>query len=146
PARPLGHAEGREAGGLERRTLLEERRVGGIGAGPAAFDIVDAQTIKRQRDLALVLGGEIHALSLRPIAQGGIENIEPLPGYFLISQVVPCGPSFSMMPLASNSSRMRSLSAKFLAARAALRASIASAMATSSTFALAAIFSCTLEK
>ena len=63
---------------FERRTFGEEGRVGGIGAGPAAFDVIDAQAVERQRDLALVLDREIHALGLRAVAQSGVENIEAL--------------------------------------------------------------------
>src|SRR5262249_37383922 len=145
-ARPLGHPKRREAGGFERWALLEESRVSGIGARPAAFDVIDAQPVQGQRDLALVLDGEIHALSLSPVTQRGVKDVEAFAAHLRTSQVVPCGPSFSTIPFASSSSRMRSLSAKFLAARAALRASMASAMATSSTLAFAATFSCTLEK
>jgi hypothetical protein len=56
----------------------------------------------------------------------------------LISHVVPVGPSFKTMPLASSSSRMRSLSAKFLAARAAFLAAIAISIEFLSTPAAAA--------
>src|SRR6185312_15312746 len=131
---------------LQRRTIGEKRRVGGIGARPAAFDVVHAQAIQGERDLALVLDREIDALRLGAIAQGGVEDEEALAAHFFTSQLVPCGPSFNTIPLASKSSRMRSLSAKFFALRAALRAAMASAMATSSTLALEAIFICTLEK
>ena len=75
-ARALGHAESGEAGVFQRRALGEERRVGRVGAGPAAFDIIDAEVVQRQRDLALVFDREIDALRLRPVAQRGVEEIE----------------------------------------------------------------------
>ena len=101
---------------FQRRALGEESGVGRIGAGPAAFDVIDAQRVERQRDLALVLDGEIDALRLRPVAQGGVEEIEAfalgspldLPG-----RAVAARPS-ARCPWPARSSRMRSLSAKFL--------------------------------
>ena len=74
----LGHAEGDEHRVFERRRRGEELRVGRVGARPAAFDVIDAQRVERERDLALVLDGEIHALRLRAVAQRGVEEIEAL--------------------------------------------------------------------
>src|SRR5690606_4401755 len=51
--------------------------VGGIGAGPAALDVVDAELVERARDGDLVRHGEVDALGLRPVAQGRIEEIDP---------------------------------------------------------------------
>ena len=71
----LGHAEGGEARALERRAFGEERRVGRVGAGPAALDVIDAERVERERDLALVLDGEVDALRLRPVAQRRVEEV-----------------------------------------------------------------------
>jgi hypothetical protein len=74
--RPLGHAEGAEARAL-RRLLLEELRVERIGAGIAAFDIVEAEiVIEHPGDLHLVVEREIDAGRLRAVAQGRVEEVE----------------------------------------------------------------------
>ena len=65
----------------ERKLLGEERRVGRVGARPAAFDVIDAQRIERQRDLPLVLDGEIDALRLRAVAERGVEEKEAFAGH-----------------------------------------------------------------
>ena len=64
--------------GAQGRRFGEKLAVGRIGAGPAAFDIVDTQGIQRQGDLALFRGRELHALRLLPVAQRGVEKIKPL--------------------------------------------------------------------
>ena len=74
---PLGHAEGGEGGTLQRRLVAKKSRVGGIGAGIAAFHVVDAQLVQQGRNQPLVLDGEIHARGLRAIAQRGVEEVEP---------------------------------------------------------------------
>ena len=61
---------------VKRRRVGEEGGVGRIGAGPAAFDIVDAERVERQRDRALVLDREVDALRLRAVAQRGVEQID----------------------------------------------------------------------
>ncbi len=72
------HAEGHELGVLEVRRIGEEAVVGRIGARPAALDVVDAEKIELARDGGLVGHGEIHALGLGAVAQGGVEEIEPV--------------------------------------------------------------------
>src|SRR3546814_10086377 len=61
-------------------------------------------------------------------------------------QLVPSGPSSSSMPCAFSSSRMRSASAKFLALRASLRASIFSAINRRKTESSASLFSLDLSQ
>ena len=73
-----GHAEGHELGVLEFGRIGEEAVVGRIGAGPAALDVVDAQKVELARDRGLVGHGEVHALGLRAVSQGGVEEIEPV--------------------------------------------------------------------
>ena len=73
-----GHAEGHELGVPELGRIGEEAVVGRVGAGPAALDVVDAQKVELARDRGLVGHGEIHALGLRAVSQGGVEEIEPV--------------------------------------------------------------------
>src|SRR5262249_42685643 len=136
----LGHAEGRELRAADRRAVGEERGVRRVRAGPAALDIVDAECIQRQRDLTLVLDGEVDTLRLRAVAQRRVENEKALLHRFT-SQVVPSGPSFRTIPLAASSSRIRSEREKSFAFRAALRFSIACAISASFTWTRGAIFS-----
>ena len=72
----LGHAEGGEAGGAQVRGGLEEGAVGGVGAGPAALDVVDAEAVEGLGDAGLVLDGEVDALALLAVAEGGIVEVE----------------------------------------------------------------------
>ena len=53
----------------QRASGGEELGVLGIGAGPAAFDVVDAQLVELLRDLQLVLDGEGDALHLGAVAE-----------------------------------------------------------------------------
>ena len=57
-AGPARRAEGRQTGGLEfcRFGEFEEPLVTGIGTGPAAFDVVDADVIQSFGDLEFVFG------------------------------------------------------------------------------------------
>ena len=70
------HAEGHELGVLELGRIGEEAVVGRIGAGPAALDVVDAQQVELARDRDLVGDGEVDALGLGAVSQGGVEEIE----------------------------------------------------------------------
>src|SRR5213075_2208509 len=64
------------------------------------------------------------AADLFPISGRREHDLDGVGAQEAASQVVPVGESFSTMPLASRSLRMRSASAKFFAAFAAARASI----------------------
>ena len=77
----LGHAEGGQAGVAQRRDGGEEGAVGGVGARPAAFDVVDAEAVERLADPALVLDGEVDALALLAVAEGGVVEVEALAGH-----------------------------------------------------------------
>ncbi len=77
----LGHAEGGHAGVAELWRRLEEGAVGGIGAGPAALDVVEAEGVERLGDAGLVLGGEVHALGLLAVAERGVVEGEALAGH-----------------------------------------------------------------
>ena len=79
----LGHAEGREGGVDEARVGLEELRIGDVGAGIAALDVVDADIVEGAGDQPLVLEREIHARRLRAVAQGCIEQVEAFAGHGL---------------------------------------------------------------
>ena len=70
------HAERGEAGVVERGFLGKEFGVGGIGAGIAALDIVDAEFVQHLRDHLLVMQGEVDAIGLRAVAQRGVEQIK----------------------------------------------------------------------
>ena len=74
-AGPPRHAEGGE-GGAELALLGEQLRVGRVGAGIAALDIVDAEIVEHVRDRELVVEREIDAVGLRAVAQRGVEEIE----------------------------------------------------------------------
>jgi hypothetical protein len=54
----------------------EEFGVRRVGAGIAAFDIVDAEIIEHVRDDLLVMQREVDAIGLRAVAQGRVEEIE----------------------------------------------------------------------
>ncbi len=90
--RPLGHAEGGEGGGLQHRRRLEKIAVGGVGPGPAALDIVEAEIIQRPRDLDLIGGGEVDPLGLLAIAQRGVEEGEAFAGHIRRSDCHPRPP------------------------------------------------------
>ena len=75
-ARPPRHAEGGELG-LQAVVLAEEFRVGRIGAGIAALDVIDAELVEHARDRHLVGEREVDAVGLRAVAQRGVEQIEP---------------------------------------------------------------------
>ena len=112
------------------RASAKSLRVGRVGAGIARLDIVDPERIELLGDQPFVLDREIDAVGLRAVAQRRVVEREPFAGHRATSQVVTSSPvfgslaSFSVMPMASSSSRMRSASLKFFALRAALRASI----------------------
>ena len=52
----------------------EELLVLGIGAGPAALDVVDAQLVQLLRNDELVVHGERDGLALRAVPESGIEG------------------------------------------------------------------------
>src|SRR6266508_3602173 len=91
-ARSPGRSEGRDLGGLEDGVLhaLKEAQVLGVGARPAAFDIVDAERIEALRDADLVLHGEGHTFSLGAIAEGRIVDLDQA-GHGLLSSRCPQG-------------------------------------------------------
>ena len=77
-ARASGHAEGNEARALEPRIGGEELSIGRVGARPAALDIINAQLIQRGGNPALISNGKVHALCLRTIPQGSVEQEDAL--------------------------------------------------------------------
>ena len=54
------------------RRALEELDVLGVGAGPAAFDVVEADLVQARGDAQLVGQREDHALALGAVAQRGV--------------------------------------------------------------------------
>ena len=76
---PLGHAESDKTG-FFGRLLQEKFAVERIGTGIAAFDIIHAQPVQQSGNLPLVLEREIDPRGLRPVAQGRVEQIEPVRG------------------------------------------------------------------
>ena len=76
-ARPSGAAEGRHLRARGRRLphAAEELGVLGIGAGPAALDVVDAEAVEDAGDLHLVLQREGETLALGAVTEGGV--VEP---------------------------------------------------------------------
>ena len=79
-ARAFGHAKGGEPC-LRRRRGVEKSAVGRVGAGPAAFDVIHAKRVERAGDLAFLIGGELHALGLLPVTQGGVVEGEARAGH-----------------------------------------------------------------
>ena len=73
------HAEGHEAG-RPRASLCEEGRIGRIGAGITALDIIHAETIEHVGDRNLFLEREIDAGRLLAVAQGRVEEEDALLG------------------------------------------------------------------
>ncbi len=71
---PPGRAEGRDLGmaELDFADILEEGDVLGIGAGPAALDVVDAEFVEFLGDADLVGHQEGDVLGLGAVAQGGV--------------------------------------------------------------------------
>ena len=69
----------------------EEIRIRGIGAGIAALHIIDAEAVKHAGDQDLVLDREVDPVGLRPVAQGGVEEIQPLTCPWRSSCELPCG-------------------------------------------------------
>ena len=57
---------------------FEKLAIRWIGSGPTTFDIINPELIQRSSDLHFVLGGKLHALGLRPIAQRRVVKVEPL--------------------------------------------------------------------
>ena len=83
-AGPPRHAESGERG-AHRPLFGEEFGVDRIGAGIAAFDIVDAELVEHARDRELVGEREIDAVGLRAVAQRGIEQIKALARHDAVS-------------------------------------------------------------
>ena len=74
-ARPARHAEGGEVS-PQFAVRAEQFGVGRIGAGIAAFDIVDAEFVEHAGDRKLVGQREVDAIGLRAVAQRSVEQIE----------------------------------------------------------------------
>jgi len=73
-----GHAEGCDLPLFHFRQFGEEGIIGGIGANPAAFHVINAQQVKLLGDGGLVVDAEIHTLSLGAVTQGAIIEIDSL--------------------------------------------------------------------
>ncbi len=71
---PAGGAEGDEFRLLQPDPphLPEELHVAGIGARPAALDVLDAELVEFPGNADHVLDREVHVLCLCPVAEGGV--------------------------------------------------------------------------
>ena len=58
----------------------KEGIVGRVRPRPAALDVVDAQGIQGLGDGDLIRHGKVHPLHLRPVAQGGVEEVDVIRG------------------------------------------------------------------
>ncbi len=58
----------------------EELGVAWVGARPTALDEADAELVQVPGDRQLVRDGEVDALALRAVAQGGVEDVEGVAG------------------------------------------------------------------
>ena len=74
PARTFCHAKCGELG-VCVGTCLKKCAVGGVGARPAAFDVINAKIIQRPRECLFFVGGKLHPLGLLSIAQGGVVDV-----------------------------------------------------------------------
>ena len=68
----------------ERALLTEQLGIDRVGAGIAAFDIIDAELVEHAGDRELVGEREIDAVGLRAIAQGGVKQIQALAGHWIL--------------------------------------------------------------
>lgn len=78
-ARPAGRAEGDQLRVLEvdlGAGAGEELGVAGVGARPAALDEAHSEVVQVPGDRQLVGDGEVDALTLGAVAQGGVEDVE----------------------------------------------------------------------
>ena len=77
-AAPPGHAEGGDLGVLEALAgeQLEQLELLGVGAREAGLDQVDAELVERVRDPHLLVRRQRHALTLHPITQGGVVDLD----------------------------------------------------------------------
>ena len=100
-ARPACHAERGKRRVRQFRTLGKEFRVGRIGAGIAALDVIDAELVEHAGDDLLVVHGEVDAVHLRAVAQRRIEQIEALAAHV---GFLECSSDLVMVVLASHSS------------------------------------------
>ena len=73
--RPLGHAKSGK-GRTRFRWVFEKRAVGGVGARPATFDVIDAKRVKCVGNLVLFVSRKLDALSLLPIPKGRIKKVQ----------------------------------------------------------------------
>ena len=74
-------AEGHQRARVEAQLVAgppEELVVLGVGARPAALDVVDAQPVELLGDAQLVVDGEGDALQLAAVAEGGVEDLDGL--------------------------------------------------------------------
>ena len=81
----LGGVRGAEGCQLGRAQLVlahlgEEALVLGVGTGPSAFDVGDAELVEPGGDAQLVLGGQVQLLGLRAVAQGGVVDLDGVHG------------------------------------------------------------------
>ena len=73
-ARPFGHAKGGECCACIG-ARFKKRAVGGVGTGPAAFDVIDAQRVQSFCNRLFFLNRKLYALGLLPVAQGRIIEV-----------------------------------------------------------------------
>jgi len=86
---PFGHAKGGEGRRCQGGRAIKKRAVGGVGTGPAALDMVNAELIKRLGDADFILGAEINALGLLAVTQGGVVKIEAFRGHGFFPATFP---------------------------------------------------------
>ncbi len=86
---PLGHAESGE-GGAGLGAGLEKVAVGGVRAGPATLDVVDAQIVQRLGDGDLLRHRKLHTLGLLAVAQGGVVDVEAFSHWTGLSLEIRC--------------------------------------------------------
>src|SRR5882757_2123570 len=87
----------------EFRLLGKERGIGGIGAGVAALDIVDAEFVEHLRDQLFIMQREVDAVGLRTIAQRSVEQIKAFASHVGTPGVALPASVFCIVVLASHS-------------------------------------------
>ena len=88
-----GHAKGHHGGVAGPRRCREKRVVGGVRARPPAFDVINADIIKRVGDRHFVSLREVDAAGLSAVAERGVEKPDSVVRHDILS--LAAGPSMT---------------------------------------------------
>src|SRR5206468_8322225 len=102
-ARTPRHAERGKPGLTELRFLGEEFGVGGVGAGIAALDIIDAEFVEHSGYKLFVAQREIDPVGLGTVPQRRVKEIKAFTAHAGVPLALPSARAFSIVVLASHS-------------------------------------------